>query len=131
MARMTLEEIKASRPKIDRARIEATTEVELARQMIEDGEDPDGEIGSFAEDLPPARIRSRLGMSQAAFANALSIPVATLRNWEQGRVVPDPAARALLRIVAREPKLALAALDRNEQMPAESLPSLPAQADGN
>lgn len=49
------------------------------------------------EDLQPTRIRSQSGMSQTEFAAALTIPVATLRNWEQGRVPPDPAARALLR----------------------------------
>jgi putative transcriptional regulator len=38
------------------------------------------------------------------------LPVATLRNREQGSVQPDPAARALSRIIAREPRLALAAL---------------------
>ena len=41
---------------------------------------------------------------------ALRLPVATLRNWEQGRSGIDPAARSLLIVVARNPKLALAAL---------------------
>lgn len=111
MARMTLDEIKAARPRVDRAKIEATTDAEIARQMVEDGEDPQADIGTFVEDLQPARIRSQLGMSQTEFAAALTIPVATLRNWEQGRVSPDPAARALLRIVAKEPKFALTALN--------------------
>ncbi len=111
MARMTLDGIKAARPRVDRARIEATTEAEVARQMVEDGGDPHADPGPFVEDVQPARIRSQLGMSQAEFAAALTIPVATLRNWEQGRVPPDPAARALLRIVAREPKFALATLN--------------------
>ena len=110
MARMTLDEIKAARPQVDRARIAATTEADIARQMAEDGENPQAELGRFVEDVQPARIRSLLGMSQTEFAAALTIPVATLRNWEQGRVPPDPAARALLRIVAREPKFALATL---------------------
>ncbi len=55
--------------------------------------------------LHPSRINN---MSQAQFAEALRIPLATLRNWEQGRVKPDPAARSLL-IVARSPEAALAA----------------------
>jgi putative transcriptional regulator len=110
MAVMTLDEIKAARPRIDRARIDATSEADIARQMIEDGEDPNAALGPFVEDMPPARIRKQLGMSQTAFAAALTIPVATLRNWEQGRVRPDPAALALLRIVARTPESALAAL---------------------
>jgi putative transcriptional regulator len=108
---MTLDEIKAARPRVDRAKVEETTEAEIARQMIEDGEDPQADPGTFVEDVQPARIRSQLGMSQTEFAAALTIPVATLRNWEQGRVSPDPAARALLRIVARDPKLAMAALN--------------------
>ncbi len=49
-------------------------------------------------------------MTQVAFAEAIGVPVATLRNWEQGRVAPDPAARALLRILDREPEAALRAL---------------------
>jgi putative transcriptional regulator len=49
-------------------------------------------------------------MTQAQFARALRIPLSTLRNWEQGRVLPDPAARSLLAIVAKEPKAALRAL---------------------
>jgi hypothetical protein len=38
MARMTLEQIKASRPQVDGAKIEAPTEEDIARQMVEDGE---------------------------------------------------------------------------------------------
>jgi putative transcriptional regulator len=114
---MTLDEIRAARPRIDRARIEATTEADIARHMAEDGEDPQADLGIFVEDWQPAAIRARLGMSQTEFAAALTIPVATLRNWEQGRVSPDPAARALLRIVAREPNFALAALNSGSPRP--------------
>lgn len=110
MARMTLDQIKAARPKVDRARIEATSENDIARQMREDGEDPNAAMGTFIEDLPPARIRERMGMTQVELANTLRIPVATLRNWEQGRVGIDPAARALFRILSRDPKHALKAL---------------------
>jgi putative transcriptional regulator len=49
-------------------------------------------------------------MTQSEFAKALRIPLSTLRNWEQGRVLPDPAARSLLTIVAKNPKIALKAL---------------------
>ena len=111
MARMTLDQIKASRPKVDRARIDATSEEDIARHMKEDGENPDAAPGAFVEDLPPARIRERIGMTQVEFAHVLGIPVATLRNWEQGRVRIDPAARALFRILSRDPKRALKALE--------------------
>ena len=38
MARMTLEQIKARHPAIDRRKLEATTEEDIARHMVEDGE---------------------------------------------------------------------------------------------
>ena len=67
-------------------------------------------LSGFAQVIPPQLLRRRLGMTQDEFARALRIPLATLRNWEQGRVLPDPAARSLLTIVAKDPKAALKAL---------------------
>ena len=111
ITRMILEQIKASRPTLDGAKIDATTEEDIRRHMIVDGQDPDA-------DLPPpeawspdvASLRWRLKMTQEAFANALGVPVATVRNWEQHRTRPDPAARSLLIILSREPEAALCAL---------------------
>jgi hypothetical protein len=38
------------------------------------------------------------------------IPIGTLRDWEQGRVEPDQAARAYLTVIAREPEAVRKAL---------------------
>lgn len=54
---MTLEQIKASRPKVDRAKIEATTEKDIARHMLEDEENPNASVDNFIEELPPTWIR--------------------------------------------------------------------------
>jgi DNA-binding transcriptional regulator YiaG len=43
-------------------------------------------------------------------SKTLSIPILTLQNLDQGRVLPDPAARSPLTIVAKNPKVALKAL---------------------
>jgi putative transcriptional regulator len=111
ITRMTLDEIKARPSKRDRAKIKATTEEDVRRHMIEDGEDPDAELRE--EDIiSPWYIRKRLGMSQQQFAATLGIPIATLRNWEQNRVMMEPATIALMRILAHEPKAALRALRR-------------------
>jgi putative transcriptional regulator len=48
-------------------------------------------------------IRRTLGLSQEEFAARYHIPIGTLRDWEQGRVEPDQAARAYLTVIAREP----------------------------
>ena len=60
--------------------------------------------------IAPKNLRRRLNMTQEQFAEAIGVPVATLRNWEQGRNSIDPAGRSLLILLARDPKAALAAL---------------------
>lgn len=55
-------------------------------------------------------IRARLGKSQTEFAMMIGVSVATLRNWEQGRRVPDGPAQALLRVAAQNPEAVAEAL---------------------
>jgi putative transcriptional regulator len=55
-------------------------------------------------------VRAELGQSQEEFALMIGVSVATLRNWEQGRRVPDGPALALLRVAARNPKAVAEAL---------------------
>ena len=61
--------------------------------------------GEFRSGEDVAALRRFAGLSQAAFAQALGISVHTLRNWEQGRRMPEGPALALLRIVARHPRV--------------------------
>ncbi|RVU17819.1 helix-turn-helix domain-containing protein [Methylobacterium oryzihabitans] len=110
MARLSLERLKAAPPVVDRAKIAATTEEDIRRQMVEDGEDPDAEPSGYRPAVSVTALRERLSMTQAVFARAIGVPVATVRNWEQGRKEPDPAARSLLTIIDREPEAALRAL---------------------
>lgn len=69
----------------------------------------------------PAAIRRKLGVIQQGFADALGVPLATCRNWDQGREVPDPAARSLLTIFDREPEAAMRALAPRRETPAEEV----------
>ena len=48
-------------------------------------------------------VRMALGMTQEAFAQTYGIPVATLRDWEQGRRKPDQASKTLLKLIERMP----------------------------
>jgi putative transcriptional regulator len=57
-------------------------------------------------------IRRALKLSQEDFAGAFHIPIGTLRDWEQGRKEPDAAARAYLRVIAKEPETVRKALAR-------------------
>src|SRR6516165_10837891 len=109
IVRRTMENIRRLKPRVNRAKIAATTEADIRRQMREDDQN-ETDLGGFAPVVPPQMLRKKLGMTQDAFAKALRIPLSTLRNWEQGRVLPDPAARSLLTIVARNPRAAFRAL---------------------
>ena len=57
-----------------------------------------------------AIIRRALKISQEDFAAQYHIPIGTLRDWEQGRKEPDAAAKAYLRVIAREPEVVRRAL---------------------
>jgi len=59
-------------------------------------------------------LRQRLHMSQGAFATLFGIPLATLKDWEQGRRKPDAPARAYLRVIAQNPKAVRNALEAAE-----------------
>ncbi|MBI4481175.1 MAG: helix-turn-helix domain-containing protein [Acidobacteria bacterium] len=54
---------------------------------------------------PIARARSKSGLTQAQFAALLGVSKRTLEQWEQGRRQPSGAARTLLRLVERNPKV--------------------------
>jgi len=55
-------------------------------------------------------IREAARISQAQFARLIGVNLRTLQNWEQRRTKPTGPARALLKIVASDPKAALEAL---------------------
>lgn len=55
-------------------------------------------------------VRKKLRASQREFALMIGVNVATLRNWEQGRRVPDGPALALLRVASKNPAAVVEAL---------------------
>ena len=55
-------------------------------------------------------IRERTSLSQSEFANLIGVSVKTLQNWEQDRRCPTGPAAVLLRIIARDPVLAVQAI---------------------
>ncbi len=50
-------------------------------------------------------VRESLHLSQAAFAEKFGFPLATIRNWEQGRREPELPAKILLAVIARHPQI--------------------------
>ena len=57
------------------------------------------------ESIDVKAIREKMGLSQSSFANNFGLSVYTLRNWEQGKRQPDPAARAYLKVIEKVPDI--------------------------
>ena len=57
------------------------------------------------EQILVRQAREKSGMTQAAFAERIDTPVATLRDWEQGRFTPPGAVACLLRLIVKHPEL--------------------------
>jgi putative transcriptional regulator len=58
-------------------------------------------------------IRKRLEMTQKTFAEAFSLPIGTVREWEIGRREPDQAAKVLLAVIAAKPKVVRDVVKKN------------------
>ena len=55
-------------------------------------------------------VRKRLKLSRQKFADRFGLDARALQDWEQGRRVPDRAARVLLTVIDREPEAVVRAL---------------------
>ncbi|SFX25189.1 helix-turn-helix domain-containing protein [Marinospirillum alkaliphilum] len=62
-------------------------------------------VTQLSEPSPPQVIRSKLKISQSAFAALLGVSMRTLQDWEQGRREPQGPALALLRIAEQHPEV--------------------------
>ena len=66
--------------------------------------------GVFSRVTTPEQIlvrqaREKSGLTQPAFAERIETPVATLRDWEQGRFAPPGGVLCLLRLIVKHPKI--------------------------
>lgn len=50
------------------------------------------------------RLRKSLGMSQERFCSHFGFRLGSVRNWEQGRRLPERPARILLRMIEDDPE---------------------------
>ena len=91
---------------VDLARVDATTEEEIAAHIAMDDAEAMLDAAKYAR-----RVRKRLGLSQAELSRRINVSLETIRNWEQGKRSPTGAAKTLLRILDRAPEVALEILN--------------------
>ena len=95
----------APQGRINYAKVDATTDLEVAQQIAVDAQNAMQDAAQYAR-----QVRKRLGLSQAKFAQCIDVPLETIRNWEQGKRSPTGAAKTLLRMLNKAPELALQAI---------------------
>ena len=91
--------------RIDKSRLDATTEQDIARQKMAGDAASMQDVARFVR-----RVRKRLGLTQSEFSRRIDVSLDTIRNWEQGKRRPTGAAKALLKVLDRAPEVALSAL---------------------
>ena len=57
-------------------------------------------------------LRKRMKLSRQKFADSFGLDARAVQEWEQGRRVPDRAARVLLTVIDREPEAVVRALGK-------------------
>ena len=105
--RYTAKQLRRRKGRTNPKRLAATTEAAIARHARAD------RSATAREDLRKWRkvspvdvvaIRAKTGLSQERFARAFRISPHTLRNWEQGRRMPEGPALVLLQAIDRAPR---------------------------
>jgi len=74
------------------------------RQALKEAKSGSGRI-TTPEQILVRQARERSGLTQAVFAERIATPVATLRDWEQGRFAPPGGVLCLMRLIAKHPEL--------------------------
>ena len=105
----------------------------MSTERTELGQDIESALGEVlahvrGEKELPCRIvalRKRFRLSRQKFADRFGLDVRALQEWEQGRRVPDRAARVLLTVIDRNPEAVVRALgeDSGDGRTDQSLPS--------
>ncbi len=57
-------------------------------------------------------LRKRMKLSRQKFADRFGLDARAIQDWEQGRRVPDRAARVLLTVIDSDPEAVIRALTR-------------------
>ncbi|MGQ3054748.1 MAG: helix-turn-helix domain-containing protein [Roseateles sp.] len=75
------------------------------RQALNEAQAGEGRV-TTPEQMLVRQAREKSGLTQAAFADRIDTPVATLCDWEQGRFSPLGAVACLMRLIVNHPELA-------------------------
>lgn len=84
--------------------------MEISYDNNKDQDDINSDLPLTDEEFERGRVamlvrnaRGVTGLGQVEFAKRYNIPVGTVRDWEQGRTIPDKATQGYLKVIAALP----------------------------
>ena len=92
---------------LDVSPLAPTSAAEIEASAARDRDNPpltDAQAGKLRRIPRIKTLRRARALTQEEFAARFSIPLGTLRDWEQGRSEPDQPAKAYLTVIARDPQ---------------------------
>ncbi|WP_293860234.1 transcriptional regulator [uncultured Alsobacter sp.] len=95
------------------ARLNALTEGDIVSAASTDPDNPiatDEEMERAVTGRNIRLLRHRMGLDLEAFAHRFHFNAECLRDWEEGKRLPDGTVRAYLRVIAKDPRLVEGAL---------------------
>ena len=101
------EEIRRQKGFLDKTKVLAATEEQIAQWKREDGFGDDSSLGPERVRLPVPNVRElreHLSLSQEEFAQRYFLSVRTVQEWEQQRREPSEAARVFLYAIQSNPE---------------------------
>lgn len=82
---------------------EALPDIRQALAEVKGG--AEGARVTTPEQILMRQARQKTGLSQVEFASRIATPVATLRDWEQGRFKPPGGVVCLFKLISAHPEL--------------------------
>lgn len=84
---------------------DAGQEISGLKESLQEMQDGKAARVYTPEQLLVVDARKKLQLSQLDFAEIIDTPVATLRDWEQGRFKPPGGVMCLLRLLNKRPEI--------------------------
>jgi putative transcriptional regulator len=103
----------------ERKRLNAMTDAEITAAAESDPDNPpltQREMTAFRVARLIKKVRSSRSLSQREFSTRYHIPVGNVRDWEQGRSVPDQTSLAYLAVIESSPDVVEEALRRKKPL---------------
>ncbi len=95
-------------------RLDSMTEEEVHAAALSD---PDAQplteeqLARMHRSIDPRTVREKLRLTQQEFASTFHLSLSAIKNWEEGRSLPDQATRILLKVIGHNPQAVKEALD--------------------